>query len=84
MNTIDLCRGAFQATFEKGKKGKPGKWTMTTILSKIGKKPEAKKESLKEKPQYAVIEEFEAAAKTRYQKNLSKGVLEITKYLKSL
>lgn len=75
---IELLGGAFVATFEKGQKGKPGRWVTTPTF----KKPAEKKESLREKPQYAIQEEIERASVKRYQGILRTEVLEITSFIK--
>lgn len=79
MATIELCGGAFVSTFEKGEKGKPGRW-VTVPTFKVPKK----KESMKEQPQYALQTTIEKAAVKRYQENLRNQAIDITRYLKTL
>lgn len=79
---IELLHGAFVAELVKGKNGKES-WKYTPRLDRIGKKP-PKKESLKEKPQYPIIEEWEGSSKKRYKRTLKAGTLEIISFLKKL
>lgn len=70
------------STFEKGEKGKLGRWVHSPVVGKIGKTE--KKESLKEKPQYKVIEHYEAAALENYQSILKTQATEIIQFLKKI
>lgn len=72
--SIELCNGAFTADLVKGK------WKYTYVPKKLEKKKSLG--SLKEKPQYAVIEKYEAASVERFQRNVRTTVLEIARFLK--
>lgn len=80
MHTIDLLGGAFVSTFEKGEKGKPGRW----VTSPTFKKPADKEKPMREPVQYAVLEKIEGAAMKRNQDLLRKETLELVSFLKSI
>lgn len=77
-NSIQLCNGAFVATFEKGEKGKPGKW-ITKATGKVRKQ----KHSGKEQPQYKVIEDVEKQSVNRFNVSLKAMTLDIVQNLKT-
>lgn len=79
---MELLNGAFTATFTKGKDGR-SKWEFIANLPRIGKKVQ-NAGSMKEKPQFAVINEIEGAAVSEFQQNLKTTTIDITKYLLTL
>lgn len=79
---IKLLNGAFTATLIKGENGKTT-WKYDANLSRIGKK-KIEKGNMKEKPQFKVIEDIEAASLRRFQESTKNTVLDITKFLKTL
>lgn len=78
--TVELLGGAFQATFEKGKKGKPGVWKFSPTF----RKPAEKEGSMREQPQYAIQTEIEQAAVVRNQGYLKNTALGIVSFLKRI
>lgn len=82
MGEIKLLNGAFSAALVKGKNGKES-WQYTPNLAQIRKNSQTKG-SMKERPQFAVINEIEGAAADVFKQGLKKTTIDITKYLLTL
>lgn len=76
---MKLLNGAFIANLIKGKSGSQ-EWQYTPNLAQIRKNSQ-KPGSMKEKPQFEVINEIEAAAADRFKSNLKDMTLSVTKHL---
>lgn len=76
---MKLLNGAFIANLVKGKDGKT-KWEYEANVSAIGRK-KPNPGSLKEKPQFDIINDIEAAATDKFQGNLKSMTVDITKHL---